>query len=162
MNNSNINIYTQTSNNNILQHLDSLLEIDDKDNLIILNQNEYNSVCTENVLINDEDIEHILYIDETEYLNTNIPKFEPFFKDNQDLEDTLNIDKSNKINIQQYCTNCGKHNHSLKECKDPVKSYGLICFYPTPVNIDMFSKIKKTNKFKIIFIIFDNLIKYLL
>jgi len=148
MNNSNIHIYTQTSNNNnILQQLDPLLEMDDKDNLIILNQNDYNSLSTtENVLINDEDIEHILNIDETEYLNTNIPKFEPFLKDNQVLESTLNSDKPNKLNIQQYCTNCGKHNHSLKECKDPVKSYGLLCFYPIPVNIDIFSKIKKTKK----------------
>ena len=27
-----------------------------------------------------------------------------------------------------YCVNCGKTNHSIKECSDPVFSYGIICF----------------------------------
>lgn len=31
-----------------------------------------------------------------------------------------------------YCTNCGKHSHLFKHCKEPVISFGLICFYKTP------------------------------
>lgn len=27
-----------------------------------------------------------------------------------------------------YCVNCGKTNHSIKECSEPVFSYGIICF----------------------------------
>lgn len=148
MNNSNINIYTQTSNSNILQHLEPLLDIDDKDNLIIVNKYDFNTIPTQetNIILNDLEIENILNIDENEYLNNNIPKLKPFFKDDIDLEETIDDKKHIKINQQQYCTNCCKYNHNIKDCKEPVKSYGLLCFYPTPLKLDLFYKLKKTKK----------------
>ncbi len=27
------------------------------------------------------------------------------------------------------CSNCGKENHVQRECRDPLTSYGLICYY---------------------------------
>ena len=27
-----------------------------------------------------------------------------------------------------YCKNCGKHGHPYKKCKEPIASYGVICF----------------------------------
>lgn len=33
-----------------------------------------------------------------------------------------------KMNNKIVCTNCGKMNHIFKDCKEPLTSYGLICF----------------------------------
>ena len=30
-------------------------------------------------------------------------------------------------NKKLYCINCGKNGHLIKECCDPVFSYGIIC-----------------------------------
>ena len=28
-----------------------------------------------------------------------------------------------------YCNNCGKQGHQYHQCKLPITSYGIICFY---------------------------------
>ena len=37
------------------------------------------------------------------------------------------------------CSNCGKENHLQRECREPLTSYGLICYN------DFVSKTKKNN-----------------
>jgi hypothetical protein len=33
-----------------------------------------------------------------------------------------------------HCLNCGKANHIMQQCTDPITSYGLLCFYNTNTN----------------------------
>lgn len=60
---------------------------------------------------------------------------------NHDLNDISKNDKINnhqtneqieqtniKHNIKLFCTNCKLYNHSVKACKQPIRSYGLIIF----------------------------------
>ena len=37
----------------------------------------------------------------------------------------LSIDENQKT---LYCANCGHKNHVYKKCKEPITSYGIICF----------------------------------
>lgn len=38
------------------------------------------------------------------------------------------------LSLGLYCSNCGKNNHNLVSCTDPNNSYGLLCFYKSPVD----------------------------
>lgn len=42
-----------------------------------------------------------------------------------DRSDNLKIKNKKSYN---YCNNCCKYGHNFKKCKEPIKSYGLICF----------------------------------
>jgi len=39
-----------------------------------------------------------------------------------------NDNKKKNKKIHNYCNNCGKYGHAFKKCKEPITSYGLICF----------------------------------
>ena len=41
-----------------------------------------------------------------------------------------------------YCANCGLKNHVYKKCKEPITSYGIICFranltFQRDINLDV-------------------------
>jgi 8-oxo-dGTP pyrophosphatase MutT (NUDIX family) len=44
-----------------------------------------------------------------------------------DNNDSFLLNKKNLKN-KHYCKNCGKYGHQYKKCKDPILSYGIICF----------------------------------
>jgi hypothetical protein len=124
-----------------------ILELDDKEPLEEVNPSEFNKLDT-NHEFTETEIEDILNnIDEEQIEKTDDKKFEPFFKESSILDESLNETvKSTSKTISMYCINCGKHNHLYKDCLDPVKSYGLICFYPSLISPESYTKGKKTKK----------------
>ena len=39
-----------------------------------------------------------------------------------------NSDENKKYNQKYYCKNCNQYCHQYKKCKEPIISYGIICF----------------------------------
>ena len=39
-----------------------------------------------------------------------------------------NSDEIKKYNQKYYCKNCNQYGHQYKKCKEPIISYGVVCF----------------------------------
>ena len=80
--------------------------------------------------------------------------------DTQNQNNTQNNTQNNNNTQNQtsnsYCVNCGNYGHFFKLCKEPVCSYGLLCFYKKKIMVkeipninNLFNrKTKKTNSLK--------------
>lgn len=124
-----------------------ILELEDKEPLEHVNPSDFNKLNTNHEL-SETEIEDILNNIDEEHIEKKTDKhFEPFFKESSDLDESLNenVKPTSKV-VSMYCINCGKHNHLYKDCLDPVKSYGLICFYPSLISPESYTKGKKTKK----------------
>ena len=74
---------------------------------------------------------------------------------NIDIQTQNNNNTQNQTN-NSYCVNCGNYGHFFKLCKEPVCSYGLLCFYKKKTMVkeipninNLFNrKTKKTNSLK--------------
>lgn len=89
--------------------------------------------------------------------------------------DISSINKKNNQNLfishkksfknKYYCKNCGKYGHQYKKCKDPITSYGIICFRlinKNTQNLIKYNNINNFNKVKLNCISSDIDIQYLL
>ena len=64
--------------------------------------------------------------------------FETKITNDIDTKDTKNINKNKNIFLKR-CKNCGRTNHLLSTCRDPITSCGIICIKIKDKN--MFNKI---------------------
>ncbi len=46
---------------------------------------------------------------------------------------------------EKYCNNCGKFGHYFRECRDPITSYGIICFKITPYPLKKNQRLESNN-----------------
>lgn len=167
---SNIN----TNKNSIIQNNNNLLESNLEDNIILKDleiadftqninkiKNIYNTNNSTSITeLYDEftsdnliDTSYILENTNNNTLkiqdkntNNNDKIFEKFFSDEETDLNLKNIKNKNNHDIP-YCNNCGKYSHYSNECKEPITSYGLICFYSSISSLsDISKKDKRTKK----------------